>query len=300
MNHRNFHSSMHTCGIDMERTEKQKKGILYVVATPIGNMEDITLRAVRVLGEVDLIAAEDTRRTGKLLAAHRIDKPMTSLHDQNERQKSHAVIASLRKGLNVAYVSDAGTPGLSDPGYVLINQAIAENIQIVPIPGPSAVVAALSVSGLPMNRFMFLGFLPPKAARRRQLLLDLVHETGTVVFYESPNRLRATLADVKDVMGDRQIVVLRELTKIYEEVVRGTVSEVSAAFGERVIKGEVTLLVSGFREDDTIKTDEIILAKLEALFKGGGFSRRDVIDQVAGDLDLPRQRVYRLAIKLDF
>ncbi len=285
---------------DMEPTEKQKKGILYVVATPIGNMEDITLRAVRILGEVDLIAAEDTRRTAKLLAAHRINTPMTSLHDQNERQKSRTVIASLRKGLNVAYVSDAGTPGLSDPGYILINQAIAEEIRVVPIPGPAAVVAALSVSGLPMSRFLFLGFLPPKAARRRQLLSELIHEPGTLVFYESPNRLQAALADVKEVMGDRQIVVLRELTKIYEEVVRGTVSEVAAAFVEKIIKGEVTLLVSGFKEDDSIITDETIIAKLETLFKAGGLSRRDVVDRVAGDLDLPRQRVYRLAIKLDF
>jgi 16S rRNA (cytidine1402-2'-O)-methyltransferase len=284
----------------MGPTEKQKKGILYVVATPIGNMEDITLRAVRVLGEVDLIAAEDTRRTAKLLAAHRINTPMTSLHDQNERQKSHTVIASLRKGLNVAYVSDAGTPGLSDPGYILINQAIAEEIRVVPIPGPAAVVAALSVSGLPMSRFLFLGFLPPKATRRRQLLSELIHEPGTLVFYESPNRLQAALADVKEVMGDRQIVVLRELTKIYEEVVRGTASEVAAAFGEKIIKGEVTLLVSGFKEDDSIITDETIIAKLETLFKARGLSRRDVVDRVAGDLDLPRQRVYRLAIKLDF
>jgi len=284
----------------MERTEKQKKGVLYVVATPIGNMEDITLRAVRILGEVDLIAAEDTRRTAKLLAAHGIDTPMTSLHDQNERQKSHTVIASLKKGLSVAYVSDAGTPGLSDPGYVLINQAIAEEIQIVPIPGPAAVVAALSASGLPMSRFLFLGFLPPKAVRRRQLLSELRHEPGTLVFYESPNRLRDALSDVKGVMGDRRIVVVRELTKIYEEVVRGTVSEVSAAFGERVVKGEVTLLVSGFKEDDSLITDETIIAKLETLFKAGGLSRRDIVDRVAGDLDLSRQRVYRLAIKLDF
>jgi 16S rRNA (cytidine1402-2'-O)-methyltransferase len=283
----------------MKETNQQPKGILYVVATPIGNMEDITLRAIRVLGEVDLIAAEDTRRTGKLLTAHGIKTPMTSLHDQNERQKSPVVIAALSKGKNVAYVSDAGTPGLSDPGYILINRAIAEQIRIVPVPGPSAVVAALSVSGLPMNRFLFQGFLPPKSGRRRQLLAELVRETGTLVFYESPNRLRAALCDLLDVMGDRQVVVLREMTKIFEEITRGTVSEVLKAFGDRDTKGELTLLVDGAREAAVVQTDEAIIKRLESLFVSGGLSRRDIIDKVAGELDVPRQRVYRLAVKLE-
>lgn len=283
----------------MRETDQQPKGILYVVATPIGNMEDITLRAIRVLGEVDLIAAEDTRRTGKLLTAHRIKTPMTSLHDQNERQKSPAVIAALNKGKNVAYVSDAGTPGLSDPGYILINRAIAEQIRIVPIPGPSAVVAALSVSGLPMNRFLFQGFLPPRSGRRRQLLMELTRETGTLVFYESPNRLQDTLRDLLDVMGDRQVVILREMTKIYEEITRGAVSEVLKAFGDRGTKGEVTLLVDGARDAAVVQTDEAIIRRLESLLAAGGLSRRDIIERVAAELDAPRQRVYRLAVKLE-
>jgi len=283
----------------VRETDQQPKGILYVVATPIGNMEDITLRAIRVLGEVDLIAAEDTRRTGKLLTAHRIKTPMTSLHDQNERQKSPAVIAALNKGKNVAYVSDAGTPGLSDPGYILINRAIAEQIRIVPIPGPSAVVAALSVSGLPMNRFLFQGFLPPRSGRRRQLLMELTRETGTLVFYESPNRLQDTLRDLLDVMGDRQVVILREMTKIYEEITRGAVSEVLKAFGDRGTKGEVTLLVDGARDAAVVQTDEAIIRRLESLLAAGGLSRRDIIERVAAELDAPRQRVYRLAVKLE-
>lgn len=283
----------------MKQVEKMQKGILYVVATPIGNMEDITLRAIRVLREVDLIAAEDTRRTGKLLAAHHIDTPITSLHDQNERQKSHVIINRLNKGMDVAYVSDAGTPGLSDPGYVLINQAIVEQIRIVPIPGPSAVVTALSVSGLPMNRFLFHGFLPPKTGRRRHLLAELAHETGTLVFYESPNRLRPALDDIKDVLGDRQIVVLRELTKMYEEIVRGTVSEALETFRDRDIKGEVTLIVDGFRGAGAIQTDETILKRLEVLLTENGLSRRDIVEKVADEMKVPRQRVYHLAIKLE-
>ena len=232
------------------------------------------------------------------MAAYGIGTPLTSLYDQNERQKSREIMASLNSGANVAYVSDAGTPGLSDPGFVLINHAIAEGIAIVPIPGPSAVVTALSVSGLPMNRFLFQGFLPPKTSRRRQLLTELARETATLVFYESPNRLRAALEDMADVMGNRRIVLSRELTKMYEEILRGTVHEILMVLEGRNIKGEVTVIVEGCRDVEE-QPDEAIIARLGVLLSSGDMSRRDIIEQIAHELKVSRQRVYRLAIKLD-
>ena len=271
------------------------KGILYIVATPIGNLEDVTYRAVRILKEVHLIAAEDTRRTAKLLRAYAIETPVTSLYDQNERRKSMYLINKMKTGLNVAYVSDAGTPGISDPGYELVRQAILHDIRIIPAPGVSAVITALSVSGLPTDAFVFYGFLPSRARQRKTFLTSIGNEEKTLVFYESPKRLVSTLQDMENVFGDRKIVVLRELTKIFEEVLRGAISHVIGALEGRVIRGEVTLIVAGRDKIHPDCPDDEIRDRLEKLLKETKLSRRDVIGKLARDLGTSRTRIYRIA-----
>jgi 16S rRNA (cytidine1402-2'-O)-methyltransferase len=221
------------------------KGTLYIVSTPIGNREDITLRALRVLKEVDLIAAEDTRHTGLLLRHFGIQAPLTSYFEGNELKKRDLILSRLKQGDRVALVSDAGTPGISDPGFRLVQRAIENGIPIVPIPGPSAVTAALSVSGLPTDAFLFKGFLPHKSAKRRGLLEQLEEVRETLIFYESPHRIIETLKDISDILGDREMVLARELTKIYEEVLRGRASEIQKQIAGKKIKGEITLVISG-------------------------------------------------------
>jgi 16S rRNA (cytidine1402-2'-O)-methyltransferase len=221
------------------------KGVLYIVSTPIGNREDITLRALRILKEADLTAAEDTRRTGLLLKHFGIQTPLTSYFEGNESRKKDFILSKLTQGERVALVSDAGTPGISDPGFRLIQTAIEHQIPVVPIPGASAVIAALSVSGLPTDAFVFRGFLPHKTKKRRDLLEELADVRETLIVYESPHRVSETLKDIYEVMGDRKIVLTRELTKIYEEVLRGKVSEIQLQIGERKLKGEITLVISG-------------------------------------------------------
>jgi 16S rRNA (cytidine1402-2'-O)-methyltransferase len=221
------------------------KGSLYIVSTPIGNREDITLRALRILKEVDLIAAEDTRHTNLLLRHFGIQTPLTSYFEGNELKKKEFILSKLRQGHRVALVSDAGTPGISDPGFRLIQSAIENQIPIIPIPGPSAVIAALSVSGLPTDAFLFKGFLPHKSKKKRDLLMQLEDVRETLIFYESPHRLSETLNDIFDILGDREMVLTRELTKVYEEVLRGKVSDIQSQIGERKLKGEITLVISG-------------------------------------------------------
>jgi len=220
-------------------------GTLYIVATPIGNLEDITLRALRVLREVDLIAAEDTRRARVLLEHYHIDKPLTSLYEHNEAQKAPELVRRLATGASIALVSEAGTPLISDPGYRLMQLAIAQGIPIVPIPGACAAIAALTIAGLPIDRFAFEGFLPKRPGKRRRRLEELRSESRTMIFYESPRRICALLADMQAVWGDRRIVLARELTKKFEEILRGRLSEVQALLAERPPLGEVTLVVEG-------------------------------------------------------
>jgi 16S rRNA (cytidine1402-2'-O)-methyltransferase len=227
------------------RSSNPTKGTLYIVSTPIGNREDITLRGLRILKEVDLIAAEDTRHTGLLLRHFGIQTPLTSYFEGNELRKKEFILSKLTQGERVALVSDAGTPGISDPGFRLIRTAIEHEIPIVPVPGASAVIAALSVSGLPTDAFVFRGFLPHKTKKRRDLLEELADVRETLIFYESPHRISETLRDIYEVLGDRKIVLTRELTKIYEEVLRGKVSEIQLQIGERKLKGEITLVISG-------------------------------------------------------
>jgi 16S rRNA (cytidine1402-2'-O)-methyltransferase len=221
-------------------------GTLYVVATPIGNLEDITLRALRVLGSVDLIAAEDTRQTRKLLTHHGISRLLVSFHEHNQQRQALRLLALLQEGRSVALVTDAGTPGISDPGYSLLQTLLPYAIPIVPIPGPTAVIATLSVAGLPTDRFVFEGFLPPKGGRRRQRLEALREESRTIVVYESPHRLLRLLQDIVTHFGaERRVVVGRELTKRFEEIQRGTASVLLETFQAGPVRGECTVVIAG-------------------------------------------------------
>lgn len=224
--------------------EQKKPGTLYVVATPIGNLEDISYRAVRVLKEADLIACEDTRHTAKLLHHYGIDKPTISYHEHNEVARAEELVAKLTAGLNIAQVSDAGMPGISDPGYRVINLAIERGVKVVPIPGASAVVAALAGSGLPTDSFQFLGFLPAKSGQRRTMLEALRHAEQTTVVYEAPHRIVETMKDIAELLGaERPVVLARELTKIHEEFIRGSAAEVLQRVQQHELKGEMTLLI---------------------------------------------------------
>jgi 16S rRNA (cytidine1402-2'-O)-methyltransferase len=219
-------------------------GTLYIVATPIGNLEDMTYRAVRILGEVDLIAAEDTRHSLKLLNHFNISKPLTSYFDHNQQFKGERILHALRQGKNVALISDAGTPCISDPGYNLVRDAVAENIPVIPIPGACAAITALAGSGLPSDSFTFTGFPPARQGKRRAFLNEMSTLPGTLVMYEAPHRLADTLLDIREVMGERQVVVARELTKIYEEFIRGTAPEILATIDQIKVRGEVVILIA--------------------------------------------------------
>jgi 16S rRNA (cytidine1402-2'-O)-methyltransferase len=270
---------------------------LFLVSTPIGNLEDITLRAIRVLKEVDLIACEDTRRTRILLSHYGIHTALTSLYDEIERKKGEVLVEKLLDGRSLAYVSDAGTPLISDPGYHLVRLAIEAGIPVVPVPGPSAVITALSIAGMPSDRFAFFGFLPEKAGRRQSFLQKLKTLPMTLVFYESPRRIVDSLKDIRDVLGDRDVAVTRELTKVFEEVIRGRVDELVGKLEAQDIKGEITLLVGGAPGKPEAGDGEI-----EALYREieqqGDFSTRDLAARIARELDLPRKRVYELVLKL--
>jgi 16S rRNA (cytidine1402-2'-O)-methyltransferase len=269
----------------LEEGGPETAGTLYVVATPIGNLEDITLRAIRILKEVRLIAAEDTRRTRILLDKYGIPTPLTSLYDQNEAKKSGLLIAMLQNGEDVAYVSDAGTPGISDPGYILVREAVLRGIRVAPVPGVSALIAAISVSGLPMDSFIFLGFLPSKSLRRRQLLTSLREEERTLIFYESPHRLLASLNDIAALLGDREVVVSREMTKIYEEFLRGSAAE-------------VTLIVAGRTREISECSDAELIRRCAQLRLESGeeLSLRDMADRIAQETGVSRRRIYRLLL----
>ena len=232
--------------------QNTSSGTLYLVSTPIGNLEDITLRALRILKEVDLIAAEDTRQTRRLLTHYDIQTPLTSYFEGNQRVKCGKLIERMKTGERVALVSDAGTPIISDPGYPLLRGCIAAAIPVIPIPGASAVITAASVSGLPLHNFIFEGFLSPKSGRRKRQLGVLVDEERTLIFFESPHRLCRFLEDVLEVMGERDIVVTRELTKRFEEIFRGRVGEALERFRETEPRGEFTVLIAGKgRENDS-------------------------------------------------
>ena len=264
---------------------------LYLVATPIGNLEDITLRALRILREVPLIAAEDTRTTRKLLTHHGIPAPrLTAYNERSRERQTPALLEALERG-DIALVSDAGMPGISDPGFHLVEAAIEAGHRIVPIPGASALTAAVAASGLPSRRFNYLGFLPRKAAERRKLLADIALLPETLVLFESPHRVRQTLADLHQALGDRRVAVCRELTKLYEEIYRGALSEALARFAEP--RGEFTLVIEGAgeRSEKAASSDDIDALLRE--LKQRGVRARDAVRQVAELTGQPHRGVYR-------
>lgn len=270
-------------------------GTLYIVGTPIGNLEDVSLRALRILGEVDLIAAEDTRRTRKLLTHYGIETPLTSYHEHNKLTKLDELLSTLQQK-DVALVSEAGMPGLSDPGYEFIQAAIARGIPVAPVPGPSALITALVVSGLPTDSFLYLGFLPRRQKQRRQLLASVARERRTLVAFEAPHRLRASLADLKDVLGDRRIALARELTKVYEEVWRGSVSQALAHFEENPPRGEFTLIIEGAKEE-LLTWDEGQVREALAELLAEGVGRKEAVKAVAELADWPKREVYKVALR---
>lgn len=282
----------------MNKSAGEKQGTLYMVATPIGNLEDITMRALRVLKEVDLIAAEDTRHSRILLSAYNIKTPLISLHEHNEKERSALIVSRIEQGMSVAYISDAGTPCISDPGYHLVNVALTNRISVVPVPGPSALIAALSVCGLPADQFLFCGFLPPKENKRRRFLETIRDEEKTIIFYESPVRIIDTLKDVCDMLGDRQIVVARELTKVYEEIKRGRISGILSQVPIGKTKGEFTVILQGASRVSVSLTDDQIREKLLHLWEERRISLRDAVTDVVRQTGLPRKKIYDMAVKI--
>jgi 16S rRNA (cytidine1402-2'-O)-methyltransferase len=269
---------------------------LYIIATPIGNLEDITYRAVRILGEVDLIAAEDTRHSLKLLNHFNISKPLTSYFDHNQQFKGERILHALRQGKSVALVSDAGTPCISDPGYNLVRDAVAEGIPVVPIPGACAAIAALSGCGLPSDNFTFAGFPPARQGKRRAFLANMALLPGTLVLYEAPHRLEETLRDIQTVLGDRQIVVARELSKIYEEFIRGSVPEVMAAVAQGKARGEIVILIApGVAvQEPTEALDTLLLRLLDE----EGLSVKDAAKKASIITGTSRNEAYSEALRL--
>lgn len=281
-----------------DRKDKIEKGKLYIVATPIGNKDDITLRAIKILGEVDLIAAEDTRETGKLLAYHKIKNNLISYHEHNETRRAPGLIYKLEKGLSIALVSDAGTPSVSDPGYRLINEAIAKNIRIIPVPGSSAATAALSASGLATDSFIFIGFAVKKKEKRQKQLKELADENKTIIFYESPRRILSFLDEIIETMGDRHAVLAREMTKRYEEFIRGLLSEIKRNLKKRPsIKGELTLLVAGNDSSAPVSLDAVRDDIIKCL-KGKETRLSDLARMLSKKHNLPKNIIYDEALKI--
>jgi 16S rRNA (cytidine1402-2'-O)-methyltransferase len=280
-----------------------KKGELYICGTPIGNLEDISLRALRILKEVDYIAAEDTRRTQNLLNHYEIATSLISYHEHNEAEKSVKIIDRLKSGQKIALVSDAGMPGISDPGYKLISLADEEEIKVIPVPGPTAMTAALVASGLPTDKFIFEGFLPRKDKQRKDRLKELSAEPRTIIFYDSPYRLKDSLEYMLDILGDRKIAVWREITKKFEEKVSGKISEVLNHFKENEVKGEITIILDGvnlakIHKKDAAWKDLSILEHLKLLMDKG-VSKKKAIKLVAGERGLPKREVYEEAIAIE-
>ena len=267
---------------------------LYVVATPIGNLEDISLRALRVLRQVELIAAEDTRKTRRLLEAYDIKTPLTSYYEHNKNSKLGYILEKLAQG-DVAIVSEAGVPGISDPGYELVVAAAEQSIPVVPIPGASAVTAALSVAGLPTDRFSYIGFLPRKAGDRKRLLQSVINEPGSIIVLEAPHRLQAVLVDILDVLGDRRLAVCRQLTKRHEEVFRGTVSQAMERFARP--KGEFTLVIEGWKNEVGPQLTAEVEQRLAQL-RQSGETAKEAVAAVAGETGLSRKELYRAWLRL--
>jgi len=271
-----------------------EKGVLYIVATPIGNLSDITYRAVEILKQVDVIACEDTRQTRKLLDRYGIEKPVLSYHEHNEQSRAEELVSKLQEGATMAQVSDAGVPGIADPGYRVISLAIARGVPVVPIPGPSALITALVGSGLPTDTFEFRGFLPAKSGQRRTVLEEMVNAQHTVILYEAPHRIHETIDDIVVSLGpERPLVIARELTKIHEEFLRGTAAEIQSTIRGRDIKGEITLLI-GKAEVPIEKKQQVNLAeRLQQIMREQNLDEKAGLKVLAKESRLARSEVYR-------
>jgi len=277
-------------------SNKRGRGKLYLCATPIGNLQDITLRVIDTLREVDLVAAEDTRRTRRLFASHGIHSPMVSYREENREKAGAKIIERVERGDSVALVSDAGVPGISDPGHHLVRNCLERGIEVQALPGANAALTALVVSGLPTRRFAFEGFLPRKKGARRKALGDVASDPRTLIFYESPARTVDTLEDIEETLGDRQMALARELTKRFEQVVRGRVSEVREKLSEHPPRGELVLVVEGF--SGKVRVDERESLEKVLLLQERGLSLKDAVDQVAGNTPgLSRRVLYNLALR---
>ena len=273
-------------------------GTLYVVATPIGNRDDITLRALDILRDVDLIAAEDTRKTRRFLELHAIKSSLISYHEHNEAERTPQLITKLKMGISIALVSNAGTPTVSDPGYRLITATLAGNLNVTPIPGVSATTAALSAAGLPTDSFVFLGFASKKKAKRLQQLNDLASAPRTLVFYESPRRILSLLGEIKDTMGDRHVVIAREMTKLHEEFLRGRLSEIAILLkGRAKIKGECTLLVAGYDQEESLSW-EVVKQQVRTAVLNRQNSLSLIAREIAAESGISKNKIYAHALKI--
>ena len=270
------------------------KGALFIVSTPIGNLEDITVRALRVLKEVDVIAAEDTRRSSKLLSHYGISKPLTSYWGEKEKVKSEEVLKKLRDGMSVALISDAGTPGISDPGGVLIERAIAEGITVIAVPGPSAVIAAVSLSGLMVREFSFIGFLPPKRSERRRTLNEIGMEKRALVFYEAPHRILETLEDMAEIFGDRKAALVKEITKIHEEVLRGGLAGILRDLQDKTVAGEYVIVVEGKKREEVSFRDA--MNEMKSLMKRG-MGRKESAKMISEQYGLSKRELYEKSLE---
>ncbi len=273
-------------------------GNLFVVSTPIGNLEDITLRAIRVLKEVDIIAAENIRRAKLLLKYFDINKEVISFRRENQKGMTIKIMNKLEEGHDVALISDAGTPGISDPGAYLVNYALDKGLRVIPVPGPSAITTAISVSGFSIKGFIFTGFLPISSGKRKKLLKSLSLQIFPIVFFEAPHRLLQTLKDIKDIMGNRKIVVFKELTKLHEKILRDKVGTILKKLCSKEIKGEYVIIVSGLKKDDN-KENHItyeVVSKIDQLLKNG-FSTKDIAKLVSADKGLTYREIYRKCLE---
>ncbi len=276
----------------------QQRGTLFIVATPIGNKEDITVRALRILKEVDFIAAEDTRKTGRLLAYHNIHGRFISYHEHNETERTEKLLGKLKQGTSIALVTNAGTPVVSDPGYPLIKAAIGNEIPVIPIPGVSAAVTALSAAGLPTDSFVFIGFVARKENKRLKQLRELAQENRTLIFYESPRRIRKLLDEIVEVLGDRYAVLAREMTKRFEEFLRGRLSEIRNRLNERsAIKGELTLLVSG-KEITSDAFPDIIKEELERQLLEKQIPLSEIVKRMVRKYGVAKSKIYTEALQI--
>lgn len=279
----------------MEPAPDERTGCLYLVATPIGNLEDITLRALRILKEADQIACEDTRHTQKLLNHYGIAKPLVSYHEHNEMTRAPELVLAMERGAQIALVSDAGMPLVSDPGYRLVTLALRHRLAVVPVPGPSALLAALSASGLPNEEFLFAGFLPARSGERKRALERLRIEDRTMIFYEAPHRIEETLAAALEVLGDRPACLAREVTKMHEEFRRGTLSELAASLAERPARGEITLLIGPVPAEERAAqrdSSQSLAERVDELIRQAKLDRKEALKLAAKERGLSKRAAY--------